>query len=205
MEFILDIRRNFAPASDTQRRRLEIELAENRGFYIFEGIVFVLLAAMVVGMPEITAFAVEVLTGVFLLVAGGFRLFRALREEHHRWWRTASGLVMGGVGVFMLLQPGAGLAIMIAAIGLLLLVEGAMQVMLALAIRPVYHWGWMLASGIISVLLGLLLLVEFPMAGVLYISIALGLSMALYGFSLIALAWNARKAGEGMAGGGGSA
>lgn len=173
------------------RREVQRDIARHRGWYIFEGILFLLLAGLIVFLPGLTALTVQVVVAALLIVGGVFRILQALRTANSRWWRGVMGLIYAGVGATMLIWPTLGLFALIWAIGILLVVEGAFEIVTAFTIKPIKSWGWLLAAGIVSLVLGFFVLTEFPLAGVLYIAIALALSMALYGSSLLALAWNA--------------
>ncbi len=98
------------------------------------------------------------------------------------------------LGVAALIAPFiAGLAITFL-IGWVLVVSGVVGLVAALAGHLHFHRGWSLASAIIALIAGLLLL-GFPLLGVITAAIVIGAYLMVDGVSLIALALTRRKRG----------
>jgi uncharacterized membrane protein HdeD (DUF308 family) len=77
-----------------------------------------------------------------------------------------------------------------------LLVEGALTIMYALEhrSRPSGRWGWMLASGILDLLLGILLLAGLPGTALWALGLLIGINMLFGGWALVFMALHARPA-----------
>jgi uncharacterized membrane protein HdeD (DUF308 family) len=75
-------------------------------------------------------------------------------------------------------------------------VEGGVSIMYALEHRnaPSGRWGWMLASGILDVFLGLLLLIGLPGTALWALGLLVGINMLFGGWALILMALHARPA-----------
>jgi uncharacterized membrane protein HdeD (DUF308 family) len=71
-------------------------------------------------------------------------------------------------------------------------VQGAFRIGAALTTR-IDGWGSLLASGIITLLLGLMIWNEWPFSGVWVIGVFVGIDMCFYGGWLVSLALTARK------------
>jgi uncharacterized membrane protein HdeD (DUF308 family) len=98
------------------------------------------------------------------------------------------------LGVAALIAPFiAGLTIALL-IGWLLVLSGAVGLFAAFAGRVHFHRGWSLASAIIALIAGLLLLL-FPLIGVLTVAIVIGAYLMVDGVSLIGLGLTRRKRG----------
>jgi uncharacterized membrane protein HdeD (DUF308 family) len=87
----------------------------------------------------------------------------------------------------------AGLAITFL-IGWVLVVSGGVGLVAAFAGHMHFHRGWSLASAIVALIAGLLLLF-FPLIGLITAAIVIGAYLAVDGVSLIALAFTRRKRG----------
>ena len=61
------------------------------------------------------------------------------------------------VGILFLRDPNQGLLPIALLLLLFFIVEGMSKVIFALSIRPLPNWAWVLASGIVGILLALLL------------------------------------------------
>jgi uncharacterized membrane protein HdeD (DUF308 family) len=88
----------------------------------------------------------------------------------------------------MLLWPAGGINTLVVLMGAFLLAEGFVEIFLSLAFRPLFRWGAFLVSGIMSLILGTLIFV-YPVTGIIFIAIAIGLSMIFYGLSLLVFSW----------------
>jgi uncharacterized membrane protein HdeD (DUF308 family) len=99
-------------------------------------------------------------------------------------------LLAGGI---MVARPGIGLATLTLMLGSYLLVDGVFGAVLALQVRPEKGWGWMLFSAATSVLLGFLLLREWPLTGLWAIGTLVGVNLLFTGLSMISVGSAARK------------
>jgi len=71
------------------------------------------------------------------------------------------------VGVLFLRHPGEGLLTLSLLLIVFFMVEGISKVIFSLTIRPFPNWGWVLASGIIGVLLAFYLWASLPVTAIL--------------------------------------
>jgi uncharacterized membrane protein HdeD (DUF308 family) len=98
------------------------------------------------------------------------------------------------LGIAALVAPFlAGLAIAFL-LGWVLLASGVVGLVAAFAGHLHYHRGWSLASALIALLAGMLLL-AYPLVGVITVAIVIGAYLLVDGVSLIALALTRRKRG----------
>ena len=75
-----------------------------------------------------------------------------------------------------------------------LMVEGISKIIFSLTIRPFPNWGWILLSGIISVLLSFYLWSSMPVTAIFFLGTLLGISLISEGIALGYLAWRVRQA-----------
>ena len=72
------------------------------------------------------------------------------------------------------------------------MVEGVSKVIFALTIRPFPVWGWVLASGLIGILLAVYLWSSMPVAAAWVLGVLLGILLISEGLALTNLAWRVR-------------
>ncbi len=113
-----------------------------------------------------------------------------------RWKSTALhvfiALVYIAAGALALYDPVAASLSLTLFIAAMLLVVGVLRVVMALQMRPVRGWGWVLAGGIMSLLLGLAIVVQWPISGLLAIGLFVALELIIDGWSCIWFALAAR-------------
>jgi uncharacterized membrane protein HdeD (DUF308 family) len=73
------------------------------------------------------------------------------------------------------------------------MVEGMSKVIFALTIRPFPNWGWVLASGLVGVVLGVYLLMNIPVSAEWVLGALLGIQLICEGAALAYLAWHVRN------------
>ena len=73
------------------------------------------------------------------------------------------------------------------------MVEGTVKAIFALTIRPFPNWGWVLANGIIGILLALYLWANFSTVSQWMLGFLLGILLVAEGAALASLAWRVRQ------------
>ena len=168
-----------------------------KAFTLFEGVLMLVLGVLALVFPILASVWVTTVVAVAFLVGGivGWinNLMRA--KQLSRWltfWRLVVSTVFVVAGVSMIQQLGAGpagvvvpVASLSLAIGIVFLVEGAVASVVSLAHREISGWGWGLLNGLITLILGGLIL-SLPAASLLsVIGILVGISFLFSGIDLL--------------------
>jgi uncharacterized membrane protein HdeD (DUF308 family) len=161
------------------------------GWLLTLGIVQVICGALALAIPLAASLAAAIVFGAVLLVAGVFQAAHAFRV---RTWKgvvlhALGALLYIAAGVLVLLFPLTGALTLTLVVGALLLADGVVRFALAFRLRPRDGWGWFLASGIASLLVGVLLLVGWPLTGLWAIGVLLGVNLIFSGVGNCALAF----------------
>ncbi len=166
--------------------------------FLCEGIVLVILGVLALLAPVIASVAATVFFGWLLLLSGGIGLFTTFRARHAPgfWWSLLSAVIGIVAGVLLLGWPLLGTLSLTAVLIAFLLAEGAVSIFYALEHRNALsgRWGWMLASGIIDVLLGVVLFIGLPGTALWALGLLLGINLIFGGWALIFMALHARPA-----------
>ena len=173
---------------DSFAERIERELRDHKGKYIFQGIVFVIAGVLAAAFPAVTAITVELIIGVILLLTGGFQLVLTLKSGMH-WWSLLSAGLSIGFGALMLWQPLPMLLAFVTLLAIFMTIEGVLELLLAFQFRPIRNWKWMLFSGSVTLLLAVMLWIGFPIFDVLYLGWVIAINLLFYGLSLLMLVW----------------
>jgi uncharacterized membrane protein HdeD (DUF308 family) len=99
-------------------------------------------------------------------------------------------VVAGGVLALFPLSVIITLTILLAA---LFLAEGVLEILIAIRIRPFAGWRWLLASGVIAILVGLLIALELPSSADWAIGLLTGINLISGGGVLVFLAFAGRR------------
>jgi len=164
--------------------------------FLTEGIVLVILGILALLAPVVASVAATVFFGWLLLLSGIVGLFTTFRARHAPgfWWSLVSAAIGIVAGVLLIGWPLLGTLSLTAVLIAFLFAEGLVTIMYALEHRNALsgRWGWMLASGIVDVGLGVLLLIGLPGTALWALGLLLGINLIFGGWALIYMALHAR-------------
>jgi len=168
---------------------------KNAGWLVVLGIMTVIAGFLSIGSPLLGGLSVTVLIGIAMVIAG---VARTIGAFHAGSFGQGALAFIGGIltfvgGMIMAARPGIGLSSLTLLLGGYLLVDGIAGAILAFHVKPVKGWGWMLFSAIMSVLLGIFLLKDWPLSGVWAIGTLVGVNLVFAGFSIISVGSAARS------------
>jgi uncharacterized membrane protein HdeD (DUF308 family) len=185
------------------REQLRAAVRRHWLWFFAEGIVLVILGILALMAPSIASVAATVFFGWILLLSGVVGLISTWRARTAPGfgWSLLSALVGIVAGVLLLAWPLSGTLSLTAVLIAFLLLEGGVSIMYALEHRGALsgQWGWMLASGILDVILGVLLLIGLPGTALWALGLLVGINMLFGGWALILMALHARPAVAGTA------
>jgi len=171
------------------------KISANRWWFLALGIILVILGTAAFMFPLYGTLAGTRVFGWLLIFSG---LVTAVHTFGARGWGGVILQVLIAIvyvigGIWLLTQPLAGAVSLTLVLIAVLFGQGLFSAIEALQIRPTEGWGWMLASGVASIILGTMLWTKFPSSALWAIGLLFGLSLAINGWSFIALALGVRK------------
>ncbi|WP_455372702.1 HdeD family acid-resistance protein [Limibacillus halophilus] len=176
------------------RDALRRSVKKHAWLFIVQGVVMVLAGLAAIAFPLFSAIAVVVFLGWMLIISGvaqGITLITA-KEAPHFWLQLISLALSCVVGLMMVSRPEAGLLALTLLIIVYFLVEGMAKVVFALTVRPLPNWTWVLASGLVSVVLSIYLWASMPLTAAWLLGLLLGFSLISQGAALAYMAWRLR-------------
>lgn len=144
-----------------------------------------------------TVFAVT-LAGWVFLIQGVIQVIHAFRVRD--WsgfiWSLGIGVLSLLVGVVLVADPLAGAIPLTLLVAVLFLATGVAKTMFALALRPASGWVWVLASGLVSVVLGVMILTGLPATATTILGLLLGIELVSNGVLFLFVALGLRRLGS---------
>jgi uncharacterized membrane protein HdeD (DUF308 family) len=166
---------------------------KNWGFFLVSGIVFVVLGGLALVYSMLTTLASVFVFGCALVIGGIFQIIHAFKAS--QWsgilLELLAGVLYIVVGLLMATRPLAGALSLTLLLAVLFLAIGAFRIAATAILRPP-RWGWLLLSGIITFLLGVLVAAALPESGLWVIGTFVGIDMIFNGVWLIMLAFGTR-------------
>lgn len=186
------------------RAALGETVSHHWGWFLVEGIVLLILGIAAILLPEAATFVATAFIGWLLLLSGIMGLISTIRARRAPGfgWSLLSAILAIGAGLLLLIAPFSGAFSLTAVLIVFLIAEGIITLFYALEHRKGLsgRWGWMLASGIIDILLGLILLAGLPGTALWALGLMLGINLIFGGVALTMMALSARPPSTGTGG-----
>ena len=181
--------------SESNANNLLEGIRRNSGMVVFMGILIMTVGMMAILSPLVAGTYLMMAVGVLLVFGGIGQCVVAFSSG-----AFGSGIFIFMVGAFtvvagaiMIEQPMAALVTVTLFIAGYLFFSGIIEVVAAMRVRPMQGWGWMLAGGVVSLSLGMLLWRQFPFSGAWAIGTLVGLKLVMSGMTLLVLGVTARQ------------
>lgn len=167
-------------------------LGEHRGngWFILLGVVMILTGIGAFAFPLVASLSVELLLGATFLVCGIATLFQSFQEKEWSgvFWQLVIGIVYLAGGIVFLVNPFGGVIALNVFLGIVFFAEGIARIVMGFQMRSERNWGWLVASGGMSMLLGILVFGGLASGASLgFIGVLLGLNFIFAGASFVAL------------------
>lgn len=179
------------------QRTVEKSIHDHWKLFLFEGIVLVVLGMLAIILPPIATLAVTILVGWLFLISGivGLVMTFMARQAPGFWWSLLSALLAIAAGIVLLVSPLRAVVTLTLLLIVFFTVEGILTIMYALEHKKELsgRWGWMLASGIVDLILAVIILAGLPGTAAWAIGLLVGINMVFGGTSMIAMALHAKS------------
>jgi uncharacterized membrane protein HdeD (DUF308 family) len=157
-----------------------------RGWVIFAGITMLLVGAAAVVYDVTATIASVIAFGWLLLLAGATQIVHAfqVRSWSGFFLYLLDGIIRTVVGTMLVFYPGAGAEAITLLLSLYFIVAGTFRTFASIMLMfP--SWGWSVASGLISIALGVMLALQWPGSSAWFVGFAVGVDLMLYGLALL--------------------
>ena len=169
-----------------------------RSFTLFEGVLMLVLGVLALIFPVLASVWATAVVAVAFLVGGMVGWINNLMRARllGRWlvfWRLVVSTLFLVAGASMIQQLGSGLArgaalpvaSLALAIGVVFVLEGLVALGVSLTHRQISGWGWGLLNGIVTLVLGVVILSTGKGALLSVIGILVGVSFLFSGIDLL--------------------
>jgi uncharacterized membrane protein HdeD (DUF308 family) len=165
------------------------------GWVLFFGIVTLGLGVVVVVRPRDTIYAFAIVLGIWLFIAGLFRIVAAIADHEDtggtRWLMAFLGVLSVIVGILFLRRTDETVTTLAFLIGLFWVVGGIIEFFTAYSDRGSPARGWRVGMGVLAFAAGLITLV-WPSVTVTVLAVIMGIWLIIYGVLEMALSFQLR-------------
>jgi uncharacterized membrane protein HdeD (DUF308 family) len=154
------------------------------GWIVALGIIFMIAGVIALGSVVVATASAVLVIGVMMVMAGVAEIIAAFNVKD--WGRFALWMLLGllyvAAGFICFWRPFEAATILTLFLGAALVVGGIVRMVLAWNMREAGKpWGWIVFSGIISLLLGLMIIAKWPYSSFYVLGIFLGIDLIFIG------------------------
>lgn len=174
---------------------LKEELRKNWVWFLAWGIALIVFGVIAISISAFTTLAVVITIGILIIISGIVFIIDAFKF----WWRKWNGffpvliisLLYLVVGIMLLTHPVLGAMSLTLLLASFYIILGIFRIISSATLK-LPRWGWGFTSGIISLILGILIVIHWPRWSLLIIGLFVGIDMIVSGWAYIMLALAAR-------------
>jgi uncharacterized membrane protein HdeD (DUF308 family) len=174
------------------------ELQKNWGWLLLLGILFIILGFIGLGSLFALTLASAFFFGILIIIGGVAQFVEALKCKG---WKGVAFHVLIAVlyvvgGVFVIQDPLAASVMLTWVLAAVLIFAGILRIVMAIQMRSVGPWVVPLLGGVISIILGAMILSQWPLSGLFVIGLFVAIELIVNGWSYIFIALSARNAAK---------
>jgi uncharacterized membrane protein HdeD (DUF308 family) len=182
-------------AADVQTLDIQFtkDLAQNWGWFLFWGILLLATGIAAVWRSMTATLASMLFFGWLLAFAAAIEIVQAVMVGHWAGFfqHALAAILFGVLALIFLVRPMITAEVLTLVMALFFLVGGLFQIV-GSAVLQFSGWGWHLIDGLITIVLGVLILAQWPASGLWVIGLFIGIDLIFYGLAWIAIAFGLR-------------
>jgi uncharacterized membrane protein HdeD (DUF308 family) len=162
---------------------------------ILWGGLLIVFGAVAVCLPFLAAVAVSAMVAWLIMLAGIVHLMLGFRAHGagSKTWKILVGIAYLCFGLYLIAKPGLAVASLTLVLASLFVLEGILDFVLFAKMRPAQGSTWVLVDGIVSVLLGGLIYMQWPSSSLWAIGTLVGISLIFSGVARVMMSFAVRK------------
>jgi len=174
---------------------LSDEIKQRSKWSIFMGVLTAALGVFLIVYPLAAGTMTTVLLGWALILVGIAQFVFAFHSQTvgNFFLRVSLSVLYGFCGIALAFFPIVGVAALTGIVGTLFLIQAGLQTAAALQLKPLDGWGWLLADAGASLLLGIMIIAQWPFSSVWAIGTLVGVSVLMGGISRVMISAKIRS------------
>ena len=164
-------------------------LRAKSGWIVALGVVYVITGLIALGSVVFATVVTVFVVGVMMLLAGVAEVISAFQIKS--WGKFLLWVLLGvlyiAAGFATFENPLLAAALLTLLLGFALIASGVMRIVLAFSMKQEMPWVWVAVSGVITLLLGLIILAHWPVSGLYILGLFLGIDLIIAGLGWIGI------------------
>jgi uncharacterized membrane protein HdeD (DUF308 family) len=169
------------------------------GWIVALGLVYLVTGLVALGSVMTATVASVLVVGVMMIVAGVAEVINAFQVKS--WGKFLLWILLGVLyiiaGFVTFENPLLAAALLTLMLGAALVASGIMRIILAFGMKQETPWIWVVLSGVITLLLGVIILAHWPVSSLFVLGLFLGVDLVMAGAGWIGMGFSLRRRGQG--------
>ncbi len=154
------------------------------GWIVALGVVFLIAGFIAVGSAVAATASAVMIIGIMMIMGGVAEIVAAFSVKG--WGKFAVWMLLGllyvGAGFIAIMNPFAAATILTLMLGAALVAGGVLRIFLAFSMKSAGKpWGWVVLSGLVTLLLGVMIIAQWPASSFFVLGIFLGIDLIFIG------------------------
>ena len=167
-------------------------------WFTIYGVLLALLGILAIAMPMIATLATSIFIGWLLVasaVLGLYAVFSAGKDAPGFWWNLITAILYLAAGIMLLVNPVTGALSLTIVLAAYLLAGGVAKIFLGIQHKREIPqaWMWVLFSGLVDIVLGVLLVMGLPGTAFWAIGLLVGINLLMMGVAIVFSALSCKK------------
>ena len=166
------------------------------GWIVALGVVYTIAGFIALGSVLMATVATVFIVGIMMLVAGIAEVINAFQMKS--WGKFLLWVLLGALyivaGILTFENPLLAAAFLTLLLACSLIVSGIMRIILGFSMKQGMPWVWVVLSGVVTLLLGLIILNHWPVSSLYILGLLLGIDLVFAGVSWIGIGLGLKRA-----------
>ncbi len=169
---------------------------KNWGWFFIWGIALFILGLVAIGATTLTTLFSMIFLGSLLLIGGIVVIIDTFSFWWHKWsgffLHSLIGILYCAMGVMFIKNPAVASISITLLLGIFYIIIGIFRTINSFSLKTP-QWGWGFFNGLVSLLLGILILSSWPASGLFIIGLFVGIDLLFSGITYMMAALAARS------------
>ncbi len=170
-------------------------IREHWGWFLALGIIFIIGGIFAIAAPFVAGLTVTLVFSIVLVWLGIMQIIQAFSTKS--WggfvWALIIGLILLIGGIATWVNPVLAALSLTLVVGAVFLAKGVFQVVMGFRMQPHAGWGWMLTAGILAIIVGLIIIIQWPISTAYALGYLAGISLIFSGWSYVMMSLAAKR------------
>jgi len=169
------------------------KLKEFSTLSIISGIIMAIAGILAIINPVAGSLAFVIFLGALFLASGlvqGWITFKAHQKSAGAWFKVLMLII---TGILLLIWPGSGIAAVAILFAAYFFIDAFASFQMGLDLKPLKGWWMPIVNGVLSFILGIIMIIGWPFSAPFTVGIIVGISFLMDGIVLIYLGWLSKK------------